>query len=47
MSDYEFLTGICKSVLDPVRIFEPVTEEERLDTLAYQRNMYAIIAEEV
>ena len=46
MSDYEFLTGVCKSVLNPVSIFEPITEGEKLDVLAFERDMEEIMAAE-
>ena len=46
MSDFEFLTSVCESILTPVRIFEPITEEEKLDILAFERDMEEIMAAE-
>ena len=36
MSDLEFLTGICQSILNP---FSPTTDEEKEEVLAYERDM--------
>ncbi len=46
VSDYEFLTAVCKLILDPVRAFEFVTEEEKQDILAFERDMEEIMAAE-
>jgi hypothetical protein len=37
MGNIEFLTGICQSVLNPLPA--PITEQEKLDILAYERDM--------
>ena len=48
MTDYAFLSGICQAVLTPFsyRAQGPVTEEEKLDILAYERDMEEITAAE-
>lgn len=48
MSDYEFLSSICQSILTPLayRPFDPITEEEKQEILDYERDMEEIMAEE-
>ncbi len=48
MSDYEFLSGICQAVLTPLaqRSFESITEEEKQDILAFERDMEESMATE-
>ncbi len=48
MSDFEFMTGLCKAVLAPLayRPFDPITEAEKQEILDYERDMEEIMAEE-
>ena len=44
MTNLEFFTNICQSVLNPLPT--PITEQEKEDILSYERDMEEIMAEE-
>ncbi len=46
MSDLEYLTGICQSILIPLCFREPITEEEKRDYFDYEREMHQMMEDE-
>ncbi len=48
MSDYEYLTGICRTVLNPLAPgYVPITEEEKQEILQYEYEMHQMCQEEL